>query len=635
MKKRQTRFQRIVKHAFSLSLILLLSCEVDLPIRVTNETTNVSKTRKSSSVRESSGPVIIFKADDLGEMSTGWVTFMDTVEGQHIRVGIGVTSSIMTTSTTIDQVKTRMAQQYNNKPVFEFWNHGYDHKQLNSEFAKGFQTALADYDNDGVTDLSIKTDDEEWKIDYSSSNGFGTWDLTKPKYGNATAHPVPADYDGDGWVDLSVKTDGGAWLIDKASDGFGSWDQTLSQSGYLGTAVPADYDGDGKVDLSVKTDDGNWIIDYADPLHGHGPDPNPAPQFGNRDLELIGYGVATAHPVPADYDGDDKADLSVKTNEGYWFIDYADPLHGLGPDPNPAPQFGNWDVNLSGYGDVSAHPVPADYDGDGKTDLSVKTDEGYWLIDKASDGFGSWDAASSRTGYGNAEWVALPGNFDSDTGFEFSVMPPQELCNKPSDSKMWFIDYEKNGTLSLVYNVKGEFIDTDITYQSNHIQESQNFFSQNLSENHSFGAPFNATDATTNTVLNLHSEINVWLQFRPICDANGNSGGFDVTYDSNWKDPKNSSIGPNDNHIVLSLTNKHYDLTGTFSAQTLMDDYDAGDSGQPYILIQMHPNADDPNDPNDQWTEDTYTQLRILINFYKSKSLEFMTPFEYYSSLKK
>ncbi|MBN1781233.1 T9SS type A sorting domain-containing protein [bacterium] len=40
-------------------------------------------------------------------------------------------------------------------------------------------------------------------------------------------------------------------------------------------------------------------------------------------------------------------------------------------------------MELSGFGGSGYHPVPADYDGDGKADLSVKSDGGYWFFDNA------------------------------------------------------------------------------------------------------------------------------------------------------------------------------------------------------------------------------------------------------------
>jgi hypothetical protein len=36
-------------------------------------------------------------------------------------------------------------------------------------------------------------------------------------------------------------------------------------------------------------------------------------------------------------------------------------------------------------------PAPADYDGDGKADLAIKDANGYWRIDYANNGYGSWD----------------------------------------------------------------------------------------------------------------------------------------------------------------------------------------------------------------------------------------------------
>jgi hypothetical protein len=132
--------------------------------------------------------------------------------------------------------------------------------------------------------------------------------------------------------------------------------------------------------------------------------------------------VSASIPAPADFDGDGRADISRLTNTGVWEVD----LSSNG--------FGSRDLILTGY-PASAIPVPADYDGDGRADVSLKRDDGTWTIDFAVDGFGGQYAGFS--GYGpNYLGVPVPADYDGDGRADLSI--------KAIDGT-WFIDYAAQG----------------------------------------------------------------------------------------------------------------------------------------------------------------------------------------------
>lgn len=284
-----------------------------------------------------------------------------------------------------------------------------------------YNTAFDD-DNDGYIDDGCPTTKQCLGTDLFG----GRWDFAYRGYGNDTAIPVPADYGtinngpADGRTDLAIKDATGMWAIDYADNGFGTFDQILYGYGDANAVPwPGDFDGDGRADLSVRTTDGvgAWFFDYS------------SDGFGGWDVPCTGGCPCTVQPG---------AGTSINGYGGALDTPAIGDFNGDSCDDlSVKDQYGNWyfdfsgdgfgwqspcpgcAIPLQGYGDHTNLPIVANYDPDydNKADLAVQTPTGYWAVDFAADGFGAWNTYPFYyAGWGGGGRKLVPGHYTSTTG---------------------------------------------------------------------------------------------------------------------------------------------------------------------------------------------------------------------------
>ncbi len=277
-----------------------------------------------------------------------------------------------------------------------------------------------DYDGDGKADIAVfRREEGVWYVLQSSNE-----QLRAVVWGAAGDKLVPADYDGDRMDDYAVfRSEVGTWWILRSSDNqwysrqFGDRDSE---------PVPADYDGDGKADIAIARSGGQYeILKSTDGSLMIISSPN-SPESNHNDVN-----------VPGDYDGDDQPDPGV-------FSEVDSPTNGA-RQSHIVPR--EWDIKLSSggriviqFGQSGDEPVPGDYDGDRKTDIAVwRPSDGVWYIRPSSMQNGNQISANSMQtiSWGMSGDKVTPADYDGDGKTDMAVW-------RPADS-VWYIISSSTG----------------------------------------------------------------------------------------------------------------------------------------------------------------------------------------------
>ena len=174
--------------------------------------------------------------------------------------------------------------------------------------------------------------------------------------------------------------------------------------------------------------------------------------------------VRTVVPTKFDYDGDGKSDVSVfRPSNGAWYLNQS-----------------SAGFTGAAFGVSSDKIVPADYDGDGKTDIAVYRN-GSWYLQRSQLGF-------TGIAFGDGNDIPAPADFDGDGKADIAVFRPSNGA--------WYVQGSRVGFYGVPFGQRGDVpvpadFDGDNKADINVFRPSNGaWYRLNSSNNQFYGAQF-------------------------------------------------------------------------------------------------------------------------------------------------
>jgi hypothetical protein len=245
------------------------------------------------------------------------------------------------------------------------------------------------------------------------------------------------DFNGDGNTDIIQPWSNGGTLALMVHDVSGSTPNILCNNTMTGSGatqlglVPADFDGDGKSDFIQCWKNGNYLGLKAFKSNGT--------SFSTYGTWTMPVGYGTLKFLPVDIDGDSKTDIAQLWNNNGQL--------GINVLKSNGTSFSSFFSTTFSQGSGNIGFIPADYDGDGKTDIIQfwNNNNSLGVIVYRSTGSSYYSAWSGTMSEGASNVGFAPVDYNADGKMDF-------VQGWSNNGKMSVVLYKSNGSSYVNFN---------------------------------------------------------------------------------------------------------------------------------------------------------------------------------------